>query len=153
MLWPAPLSADVLKLALPPPLSVFVPSTVAPSLNVTVPVGVPRAGTFAVTVTVKLTAWPEVDGLSDELTAVVVPPALTGWLMAAEGTALKFGSPLYVALMLCGPAPNAAVLNVACPVPFKFTVPSAVAPSLNVTLPVGTPAELGTAPLNVTFWP
>ena len=40
---------------------------VAPSRNVTVPVGVPPA-----TVAVKVTDWPEIDGLALEVTVVVV---------------------------------------------------------------------------------
>ena len=41
---------------------------VAPSKNVTVPVGVPEAAT----VVVKVTLWPAVDGLFDEVIVVVV---------------------------------------------------------------------------------
>jgi hypothetical protein len=49
-----------------PPLSVPVPRTVALSLNVTVPVGVPvpEAG---FTVAVNVTAWLKADGLSEEI--------------------------------------------------------------------------------------
>jgi hypothetical protein len=42
---------------------------VAPSKNVTVPVGVPEA---VATVAVKVTLWPNVDGFKDEVTVVVV---------------------------------------------------------------------------------
>lgn len=49
---------DVVSIALPP-LSVPVPRAVVPSLNVTVPVGVPDV---AVTVAVKVTAWSKADG-------------------------------------------------------------------------------------------
>ena len=48
-----------------------------PSLKVTVPVGVPAAGAVAVTVAVKVTLCPDTEGLTDELSAVVVPPLLT----------------------------------------------------------------------------
>src|SRR2546427_8066655 len=41
------------------PICVFVPIGVAPSLKVTVPVGVPVPGALAVTVAVKVTAWPK----------------------------------------------------------------------------------------------
>jgi hypothetical protein len=40
---------------------------VEPFLNVTVPVGVPP---LEVTVAVKVTAWPDFDGLSDEVSEV-----------------------------------------------------------------------------------
>jgi hypothetical protein len=66
--------ADVLKVAAPLPLSVPVPRVVAPSLKVTVPVGVPA---LHATVAVKVTAWPTGDGVSDELTVVVVAVWLT----------------------------------------------------------------------------
>jgi hypothetical protein len=64
--WVPTLSADVLKVATPLALSVPVPSGVAPSRNVTGPVGVPVPD--AVTVT----AWPKVDGLTLEASVVVV---------------------------------------------------------------------------------
>ena len=52
-----------------PPLSVPVPSGAAPSLNVTVPVGVPvpEAG---FTEAVNVTAWPKAEGLSEEINDV-----------------------------------------------------------------------------------
>src|SRR5882672_8067348 len=58
-----------MNVAVPTTLSALVPSTVAPSLNVTVPVGVPvpEAG---FTVAVNVTAWPKADGLSEEINDV-----------------------------------------------------------------------------------
>ena len=47
------------------------------SLKVTVPVGMPVLGELAVTVDVKVTEVPEVDGFSDEVTTVVVEASLT----------------------------------------------------------------------------
>jgi len=44
---------------------------VAPSKNVTVPVGVPDAATVAV----KVTLWPNVDGFTDDVIVVVVVAA------------------------------------------------------------------------------
>src|SRR5262249_32225871 len=54
-----------------PELSAEVPNVVAPSKKVTVPVGVfdPEAG---VTVAVKITDCPKTDGLTEEVTALVV---------------------------------------------------------------------------------
>ena len=43
------------------------PSVVVPSLNVTVPVGVPAPGALTVTVAVNVTDWPKTDGLADEV--------------------------------------------------------------------------------------
>lgn len=66
------LSAAVLKLAWPELLSAALPIATAPSMNVTVPVGVPAA---AVTVAVKVTDWPQVDGFNEDVNVVVVPAA------------------------------------------------------------------------------
>ena len=51
----------------------FTPSTT----NCTEPVGVTPVPDAFVTVAVKLTAWPNVDGFCDELTAVVVAAGFT----------------------------------------------------------------------------
>ena len=51
------------------PLSAPVPRVVAPSEKVTVPVGVPLPGALALTVSVKVTAWPETDDGVTETTA------------------------------------------------------------------------------------
>src|SRR6201987_1793172 len=64
-----PASLEVVNFAIPL-LSAPVPSVVVPSLNVTVPVGVPEVVAF--TVAVNVTAWPKVDGFSEETTAVGV---------------------------------------------------------------------------------
>ena len=58
-----------------PLLSASAARTLDPSLNVTVPVGVgpPEEATVAV----KTTDWPNVDGLSDEVSVVVAVVAAT----------------------------------------------------------------------------
>jgi hypothetical protein len=77
MLWlPAP-SVDVLKVATPPAPTVPVPSVVAPSMNVTEPDGLPAPGATGDTVAVKVTDWPNTDGLADEVSVVVVEAWLT----------------------------------------------------------------------------
>src|SRR5947208_1904845 len=50
-----------------------VPRVLAPSLKVTVPVGVPAPLVLAFTVAVKVTGCPDTDGLIEETTPVVVP--------------------------------------------------------------------------------
>ena len=72
-------SEAVVKVAWPA-LRVPVPRVVAPSLNVTVPVGVPLPGGAAVTVAVKVTAWPNTDGLPEAATAVLVSALVMGVL-------------------------------------------------------------------------
>jgi hypothetical protein len=72
-----------------PPLSVPVPSVTVPFLNVTVPVGVPEV---AVTVAVNVTAWPDVEGFSEDAT-VVVGTGFTVCDRGAEVLAVKLASP------------------------------------------------------------
>lgn len=67
-------NAEVVKVATPLPLRVPVPSKVAPDLKVTVPLGVAVA---ELTVTVKITNCPEVDGFEDELIEVPVGALFT----------------------------------------------------------------------------
>ena len=64
---PAP-SPEVVNVAVPP-FSEPGPSTMAPSLNVTVPVGVPEP-VAGCTVAVNVTAWPKADGFSEEINVV-----------------------------------------------------------------------------------
>src|SRR5204862_36269 len=85
--------AMVVNVAWPEPSRMPVPRVLDPSLKVTVPVGVPAPGLFAVTVAVKVTDCPDTDGLADELTNVVVPAFFTIWLSVVEMLPLKFASP------------------------------------------------------------
>ena len=64
-----------------------------PSLNCTVPVGVPTPGAVAVTVAVRPTLWPYVEGLTDDPTATEVSAWLTTWVAGAETLGLKSASP------------------------------------------------------------
>src|SRR3981081_292810 len=65
-----------------------------PSWKVTVPVGVPAPGGLAVTVAVKVTLWPATEGLTEELSAVVVASWRTVWVRGAEVLVRKSASPL-----------------------------------------------------------
>ena len=58
---------------MPEEFRVWVLSVLAPSLNVTLPVGIALPGEFATTVAVRVTFWPCFEGLCDEVTALVVP--------------------------------------------------------------------------------
>ena len=71
MEWLPNVSVEVEKVAVPPPDSVPVPSVVAPSLKVTVPVGVTPA---PATVAVKVIACPSRLGLADDATVVADEP-------------------------------------------------------------------------------
>jgi hypothetical protein len=85
-------SKEVAKLALPE-LRAAVPNVAAPSLKVTVPVGVPAPGPTADTVAVNVTACPNTDGFSDEVRVVELLALLTVWVRAAEVLVLKLLSP------------------------------------------------------------
>jgi hypothetical protein len=63
----------------------------------------------------------------------------------AEVLAEKFVSPPYCAVSECVPAVSAEVASVATPLLFRDPVPSAVAPSKNVTVPVGVPGAVTVA--------
>src|SRR5207248_1880909 len=92
------LKSEVLNVVVaefPEPLSVPWLMLVLPSLNVTVPVGVPLPGAFVITVAVKVTDRPDEIGLAEALTVVVVAAGLTVWVRTADAElALKFWSPL-----------------------------------------------------------
>src|SRR5216683_2348335 len=64
----------VVSVAMPEESSTPVPRLVAPSRNVTVPVGVPAG---ELTVAVKVTGWPNADGFAEDTRAVVVTGLIT----------------------------------------------------------------------------
>src|SRR5215831_9786716 len=84
-----------------PPLRLLEPIEEPPSLNVTVPVGVPAPGATALTVAVNVTVWPNTDGLADEVTVVVEPSWLTVCSRLAEVEAVKLVSPAYETVIVC----------------------------------------------------
>jgi len=57
-------------------------------------VGMAVPGALATTVAVKVTDWPLFDGLSDEVTVVVVASLFTVWVNAEEVRVLNPESPL-----------------------------------------------------------
>ena len=95
MVWLTELRDDVVNVAWPE-LRVLVATGIPPSLKMTVPVGVPEPGAAALAVAVKVTVWPDTDGLAEEVTAVVVLALLTVWVNgeAVLLLALKLPSPL-----------------------------------------------------------
>ena len=125
---------DVENVATPLPLSAEVPSVTRPSINVTVPVA-PEDG---LTVAENVTCCPNAEGLSDDVTAVVVPPVLadTICVSGAEVLPVKLVSPLNVAVMKCDPTARVEVVSEAV-APLRATVPSELPLSKNCTVPVG----------------
>jgi hypothetical protein len=70
------------------------PALVPSITNWTAPVGVPIPGVETLMVAVKVTAWPDIDGLAEELTAVLVLALPTACVRAVEALAAKLPSPL-----------------------------------------------------------
>ena len=94
IMWlPAERVAVAALVALPPD-KVTVPKLLPSILNCTVPVGVPEPGATALTVAVKVTDWPEQDGLADDAIAVVVESLLTVCVRLGDVLVLKLPSPL-----------------------------------------------------------
>src|SRR5262245_9447629 len=91
MTWPPAVAKLALIVAVPSGATGEVPRITAPSLKVTVPVGVPAPGVTADTVAVKITAWPVTVGLADEAraTAVAARLAVTVTVTTAEVLAGK----------------------------------------------------------------
>lgn len=88
------------NVAVPDPLRPTAPRLVAPSWNVTVPVGVPLPGATTEILAVSVTDWLRMDGFADELTVVVVVAFPIVWFTPpppAPAVLLepKFPSPLY----------------------------------------------------------
>lgn len=144
------------NMAIPPFIAIGVPSCVAPSKNVIVPVSVPTV--VDVEVAVNMTLWPTVDGFSDETSAVVVVAvvaALTVCKIADDVAGANIASPLYMQEIEWLPWTSDDVVNVAIAWAFSIAAePSWVAPSKKVTVPVGVPACVDvTAPVNITDCP
>ena len=110
----------------------------APSLKFTVPVGAKP-----LTVAVKVTLVPTVDGVSELPIPVVLVAMLTVWESAVLLEAAFPASPLYVATILCTPPVRVLVVHAAVrllPLPVNATAEHPAidaAPSLKLTEPVG----------------
>ena len=154
----ATLKEDVVKVAWPLAMVTLAARVVAPSVKVTVPLGVPAPGATAATVAVKVTAWPNTDGLGDELTVLLLEALFTtcGVTESFPVELPKLLSPLYAAVMVCVATLKAEVVKVAWPEVMVTLAASVVAPSVKVTVPVGVPvagATAATMAVNVTACP
>jgi hypothetical protein len=69
----------VVKVACPEVMVTLAASVVAPSVKVTVPVGVPVAGATAATMAVNVTACPNTEGLGAEVTVLLLASLFTTW--------------------------------------------------------------------------
>lgn len=123
-------------------------------VNVTVPLG--AKGEFgAVSVAVKVTDCPEVDGFGDPVTAVVLLALLTVCARDALVLPLKFASPLYVTTIVWLPAVMAESAHVATPPVIARDVQPVIGLPLSVKdkVPVGGTAPFAgaTVPVKVTL--
>src|ERR1700682_6299460 len=108
MTWlPTPNEATV-RLAFPAWSSVAWPSSVGPSVKLTVPDGVPDPPPEAATITGKTTFCPKTAGLGTAASTATVELLLTVCVPAADVEARKLGSPRYLAVMLWVPTESEA---------------------------------------------
>src|SRR6266702_1550805 len=113
----------VVSVAMPEESSVPVPRLVAPSRNVTVPVGMP---TGELTVAVKVTGWPKVDGFAEDTRTVVVAGLITVNVAALEvALPAELLNTAWYRLPFCDRlAVNVSVVEVAPAISLKLTPPS-----------------------------
>ena len=83
MFWVEPVARTWVQLAMPLLRFWAVPSTVVPSMKVTVPVGIALPGEVAVTAAVRVTSWPATGALGEALRAVEVVIGSMTWLRPA----------------------------------------------------------------------
>jgi hypothetical protein len=79
--------------------SVPVPSSFEPSMNATIPVGMPAPGATAPTVAVKVIDWPKTPEEGLALREVAVSAWLTLWSRTVEVLVVKSVSPLYTTVI------------------------------------------------------
>jgi len=98
MLCEPTVNADVVNVAVRVGLlTVVVAMIVLPSLNFTVPSGLPPY--WPATVAVNLTDSPLVDGFTDDETTIVILALVTVWVKIADLLVTSFPLPPYVAVM------------------------------------------------------
>ena len=136
-----PTGSVVTVMVATPPTTGTVPRTVPPSVNVTGP------DTPVGNVSVIVSEPPSVMVGEDTVGAGSVGSCLFTVCVRGDEVAVPlFASPPKDAVIVCGPADNVAVANVAVP-PASVPVPNEVPPSRNVTVPV---ALFETVAVNVT---
>jgi hypothetical protein len=144
-------SADVDRVATPESLVAALPSDVLPVSNVTVPASQPAG----LTVAVRTTDWPKVDGSADDFSDVLVLALFTTCDSAVDVEAVQSerNPGAKAAVIECVPTDSADVYSVATP-PWVSAVPSETLPSLKVTVPpVHTSAADVIVAVKVTFCP
>jgi hypothetical protein len=117
----------VTNVATPDPFNVPVLSVAAPSLNVTVPLGVPVPGLAALIIAVNATACPQTDRFNEEVTTAADADLFTVCVNVGDVLPLNFPYPPYTAVIECELTESELVTNVAAPDPFNVPVPSGTA--------------------------
>ena len=148
IVWLATLKADVVNVACPEPFkATLAAKVVAPSVKLTVPVGVPAPGAVAATVAVNVTTCPNTEALGDELTVVVLLSLFTtcGEAESVPEPLWKLPSPPYAAVIVWLPTASDEIVNVACPEDMATLAARVAVPSLKVTVPVAVPDPGATA--------
>ena len=151
IVWLATLKADVVNVACAEPFkATLAAKVVAPSVKLTVPVGVPAPGAVAATVAVNVTTCPNTEALGDELTVVVLLSLFTtcGEAESVPEPLWKLPSPPYAAVIVWLPTASDEIVNVACPEDMATVDANVTVPSVKVTVPVGVP-EPGDAALTM----
>ena len=154
-MWLPTVSEVIEQVATPVPKAwaLQVPMVVAPSLNATLPVGVPPAD---VTVAVNTTGAPKVVLATLEVSTVVEAAAVTLCARAVELLEEKDVVPgVYSAVMERLPAARPLVVQVTAPALSESALQPAIAVplSLNVTVPVGVPPADATVAVKLNASP
>ena len=102
----------------------------------------PRARSDGLTVAVNVTACPKIAGFPDEVMAVVVLAWAMVSVSGADVLAPELVSPPYWAVIACMPGVKVLVVNEPVPARSRTAVPSMVAPSKKVTMPLGVMASV-----------
>src|SRR6516165_12491416 len=104
-----------------------------PSMNSTVPVGVPAPGLVTDTVAVNVTDWPKTDGLGAETSPVDVDALSTSWLTGLLWLPSYVPSLTYSAVIECpeltDSPPVEIVADVTPPTVLSVPIPIGVPPS------------------------
>ena len=106
-------SVDVDNVAWPLPLRGPVPMLAVPSINVTVPVGVPAPGATATTAAVKVTGCAVAEGFTEDVNVVALLDLFTVCVNAVEVLPRKTASPPYTTVMECDPTASVEMFSTA----------------------------------------
>ena len=129
MEWLPGLRVDTARVAVSAVLSATVPSVVASSSKVMLPLGVPLPGGVTVRLAVKVTVWPCRTGFASAINETGVAAWFTTWLKTGDVLPLKFASPVYTAVNECMPTAKRVVVKEATPETSSLVLPIVVVPS------------------------